>query len=50
MGLLENSGVLDVGYKVYFDNYYTSMDLMHELFPDTLLHVAQCVPTGKAFQ
>ena len=31
MGLLENSGVLDVGYKVYFDNYYTSMDLMHEL-------------------
>ena len=31
MGLLENSGALDVGYKVYFDNYYTSMDLMHEL-------------------
>ena len=31
MGLLENSGVLDVGYKVYFDNYYTSMYLMHEL-------------------
>ena len=31
MGLLENSCVLDVGYKVYFDNYYTSMDLMHEL-------------------
>ena len=31
MGLLENSGVLDVGYKVYFDNYYTSMDLTHEL-------------------
>ena len=31
MGLLENSGVLDVSYKVYFDNYYTSMDLMHEL-------------------
>ena len=31
MGLLENSGVLDVGYKVYFDNYHTSMDLMHEL-------------------
>ena len=28
MGLLENS---DVGYKVYFDNYYISMDLMHEL-------------------
>ena len=31
MGLLENSGVLDVGYKVYFDNYYTSMNFMHEL-------------------
>ena len=31
MGLLENSSVLDVGYKVYFDNYYISMDLMHEL-------------------
>ena len=31
MGLLENSGVLGVAYKVYFDNYYTSMDLMHEL-------------------
>ena len=31
MGLLDNSGVLDVSYKVYFDKYYTSMDLMHEL-------------------
>ena len=31
MGLLENAHVLDVGYKVYFDNDYTSMDLMHKL-------------------
>ena len=31
MGLLENACVLDVGYKVYFDNCYMSMDLMYKL-------------------
>ena len=32
MGLMEKCGRLDKGYQVYFDNYYTSMELMEELF------------------
>ena len=31
MGLMEKCGMLDKGYQVYFDNYYTSMELMEEL-------------------
>ena len=32
MGLMEKCGLLDKGYQVYFDNYYTSVELMEELF------------------
>ena len=29
---MEKCGMLDEGYQVYFDNYYTSVELMEELF------------------
>ena len=32
MGLLERSGVLDKGHKIYMDNYYTSPELFEELY------------------
>ena len=31
MGLMGKCGMLDKGYQVYFDNYYSSMELVEEL-------------------
>ena len=32
VGLLERTNLLDKGYHVYMDNYYTSPELLHELY------------------